>query len=167
MVTSRASVDMTTPRWVAVAVTVGVHVDMTSSPAIAIGELAGRFGLATHVLRHWESVGLLAPDRGSDGRRRYRDADVYRVAIILQAKELGFGLDRIQDVLQGSDRPARHAFWRSTWTRWSGPSRQRRRPSEPSSTRSPAPEENFLDCPEIRRQIASRIPPPVGCCPAD
>jgi len=140
---------------------------MTSSPAIAIGELAGRFGLATHVLRHWESVGLLAPDRGSDGRRRYRDADVYRVAIILQAKELGFGLDRIQDVLQGSDRPARHAFWRSTWTRWSdhrvsggGQASRRARARLP-------PEENFLDCPEIRRQIASRIPPPVGCCPAD
>lgn len=27
----------------------------------AIGELAARFGLSTHVLRHWEAVGLLAP----------------------------------------------------------------------------------------------------------
>jgi hypothetical protein len=26
-----------------------------------IGELAARFGLATHVLRHWEDVGLLSP----------------------------------------------------------------------------------------------------------
>ncbi len=33
---------------------------MKSSPW-TIGELAARFGLATHVLRHWEDVGLLTP----------------------------------------------------------------------------------------------------------
>ncbi|MEU1481969.1 MerR family DNA-binding transcriptional regulator [Streptomyces sp. NPDC005760] len=29
--------------------------------AMSIGALAARFGLATHVLRHWESMGLLHP----------------------------------------------------------------------------------------------------------
>ena len=43
----------------------------------SIGELAERFGLETHVLRHWESEGLLEPeapgelaDAPDDGSRR-------------------------------------------------------------------------------------------------
>ncbi len=139
---------------------------MTSSTAIAIGELAGRFGLATHVLRHWESVGLLAPDRGSDGRRRYRDADVYRVAVILQAKELGFGLDHIRDVLQGSDRPARHAVLEEhleALERTIASAEAAKRAVEHALA---CPEENFLNCPEVRCHIASRIPAPVSR-PAD
>jgi DNA-binding transcriptional MerR regulator len=36
-----------------------------------IGELAGRFGLATHVLRHWEAAGLLIPAARVGGRRQY------------------------------------------------------------------------------------------------
>jgi hypothetical protein len=37
---------------------------------LTIGELAARFGLATHVLRHWETKGLLSPARRVAGRRR-------------------------------------------------------------------------------------------------
>ena len=35
----------------------------TPGEEMTIGELAARFGLATHVLRHWEAVGLLGPER--------------------------------------------------------------------------------------------------------
>ena len=43
---------------------VRLNVDMKSTnAALTIGEVAGRFGLPAHVLRHWESVGLLAPVR--------------------------------------------------------------------------------------------------------
>ncbi|MZG18734.1 MerR family DNA-binding transcriptional regulator, partial [Streptomyces sp. SID5914] len=30
---------------------------------LGIGALAARFGLAAHVLRHWEAMGLLHPGR--------------------------------------------------------------------------------------------------------
>ncbi|MFG3577701.1 MerR family transcriptional regulator [Micromonospora chersina] len=73
---------------------------------MTIGEIAGRFGLATHVLRHWESVGLLTPARVVAGRRRYRSADLYRVATILRAKEAGLSLEQIRDLLT-SAAPAR------------------------------------------------------------
>ncbi|GAA1404180.1 MerR family transcriptional regulator [Kitasatospora putterlickiae] len=63
---------------------------------MSIGALAERFGLATHVLRHWESVGLLAPARDAAGRRRYTAADLTRVAVILRAKEAGLSLDAIR-----------------------------------------------------------------------
>jgi hypothetical protein len=37
------------------------------SEEMTIGELAARFGLATHVLRHWEAMGLLTPVASSRG----------------------------------------------------------------------------------------------------
>ncbi|WP_378731938.1 MerR family transcriptional regulator [Nocardia brasiliensis] len=78
----------------------------SSAAATTIGTVAARFGLATHVLRHWESVGLLDPERDSAGRRRYTDDDVFRVAVILLAKDAGFSLDEIRAILTGSDRSA-------------------------------------------------------------
>ena len=76
---------------------------------LTIGEAAGRFGLATHVLRHWESVGLLTPARTSADRRRVGPADTYRIAVILRAKEAGLGLDEIGRLLGAGDRAARTA----------------------------------------------------------
>ncbi|WP_191257606.1 MerR family transcriptional regulator [Amycolatopsis oliviviridis] len=69
------------------------------SSTLSVGEVAERFGLATHVLRHWESVGLLEPARSGD-RRRYDDADLYRVSVILRAKEAGLSLDGIREMFQ-------------------------------------------------------------------
>jgi len=66
---------------------------------MTIGKVAGRFGLATHVLRHWESVGLLSPSRVVAGRRRYGPDHLYRIAVILRAKEAGFGLDDIREMI--------------------------------------------------------------------
>lgn len=60
-----------------------------------MGDVAERFGLATHVLRHWEDVGLLAPARDSGGRRRYGRDDVVRVAVIIRSKDAGMSLDQI------------------------------------------------------------------------
>ncbi len=70
---------------------------------MTIGTIAGRFGLAPHVLRHWESAGLLSPLRGAGGRRRYSSDDLYRIAVILRAKEAGFSLKDIQDMLNTRD----------------------------------------------------------------
>ncbi|MEV1321515.1 MerR family transcriptional regulator [Micromonospora arborensis] len=83
-----------------------VDVKSTGPAALTIGEVAEHFGLATHVLRHWESMGLLAPARAEAGRRRYRRADLYRIAVILSAKQAGFALDDIRDMVTASD-PAR------------------------------------------------------------
>src|ERR1700754_4289458 len=81
---------------------VRLNVDMKS-----IGEVAARFGLPTHVLRHWEAEGLLTPAR-TGGRRRYTDADLSRVAAILISKEAGFGLADIRAVLAAPSASARH-----------------------------------------------------------
>ncbi|KAA1427954.1 MerR family transcriptional regulator [Nocardioides antri] len=65
----------------------------------SVGELAERFDLPPHVLRHWESMGLLAPERDSGGRRRYREDDAYRVAAIVSSKAAGMSLEQIRSLL--------------------------------------------------------------------
>lgn len=79
---------------------------MKSSP-FSIGDVAARFGLATHVLRHWEDAGLLAPDRDGADRRRYGDDDIVRIAVILRSKAAGMGLEQIS-VLLDEQAPSRH-----------------------------------------------------------
>ncbi len=68
-----------------------------------IGALAERFGIATHVLRHWESMELLSPERDGNGRRRYGHDDVVRTAMILRAKEAGLNLEEIRAMLATRD----------------------------------------------------------------
>jgi MerR family copper efflux transcriptional regulator len=73
----------------------------------SIGELAARFGLATHVLRHWEDVGLLSPARRVAGRRVYGAVHVTRVAEILLGKEAGFSLEQLRELFTAPDRARR------------------------------------------------------------
>ncbi|MFB7449027.1 MerR family transcriptional regulator [Streptomyces sp. NPDC056194] len=99
------------------ATTLVVNADMKSSGApptapappttMTIGELAGRFGLATHVLRHWESAGLLEPARDTHGRRRYDAGHITRVAVVLRAKAAGLALDDIRELLRAGDPAVR------------------------------------------------------------
>lgn len=85
---------------------VGLNVGMKSSP-LTIGEVAGHFGVPAHVLRHWESVGLLAPARVEGGRRRYTHDDLVRVASIVEMKRAGLPLPDIRDFLAAIRTPAR------------------------------------------------------------
>ena len=74
----------------------------TQNVSWSVGELAARFELETHVLRHWEDVGLLAPERDPAGRRRYGRDDLVRVAVIVRSKAAGMSLSQIA-VLLDSD----------------------------------------------------------------
>ncbi|WP_232678544.1 MerR family transcriptional regulator [Nocardioides sp. R-C-SC26] len=80
----------------------------SSQETWTIGELATRFGLATHVLRHWEDMGLLDPPRDSAGRRRFGGEELVRVAVILRSKAAGMSLEQIA-VLLDAGAPERHA----------------------------------------------------------
>ncbi|MFE0347107.1 MerR family transcriptional regulator [Streptomyces griseoluteus] len=86
-----------------------VDSDRTSIP---IGALAERFGLATHVLRHWDAMGLLRPARDAAGRRRYGSADLTRVAVILRAKDAGLSLDTIRSLTAATDPATRRDILR-------------------------------------------------------
>ncbi|WP_165990200.1 MerR family transcriptional regulator [Streptomyces sp. YIM 98790] len=77
---------------------------------LTIGELAGRFGLATHVLRHWEDMGVLVPARRVGGQRRYAPGQAAEVAMILLGKESGFSLEEIRRFADGPGRADRRAL---------------------------------------------------------
>lgn len=71
-------------------------------PRLAIGELAGEFGLTHRTIRHYEDEGLLFPERiGSapGGARIYGHRDRARLALICRGKRLGFSLAEIKDFL--------------------------------------------------------------------
>jgi DNA-binding transcriptional MerR regulator len=70
----------------------------------SIGDVAARFGLETHVLRHWESVGLLEPARDSAGRRRYGEHDAVRIAVVIRSQSAGMSLEQIGVLLDGGNR---------------------------------------------------------------
>ncbi|HWK76426.1 MULTISPECIES: helix-turn-helix domain-containing protein [unclassified Microbacterium] len=73
----------------------------------SVGDVAERFDLPTNVLRHWETVGLLHPERDSAGRRRYGEDEVVRIAIIQRSKRAGMTLEQI-GVLLDDGRSGRH-----------------------------------------------------------
>lgn len=83
---------------------------VTGTTGLTIGEVARRFGIAAHVLRHWESMGLLSPARVS-GQRRYTDDDLYRIAAVVRAKQAGLGLDQIHQMITARS-PQRRAILR-------------------------------------------------------
>src|SRR5690242_13799932 len=78
-----------------------------------IGELAARFGVATHVLRHWEDMGLLSPARRVAGRRVYGPAHVTRVAEILIGKDAGFSLEQLRELFAAPDHDRRQEVLRA------------------------------------------------------
>lgn len=75
--------------------------------SLPIGDAAARFSLPTNVLRHWEEVGLLRPDRDGGGRRRYGDDDLVRIGVIVRSKNAGMSLEQI-GVLLDEQAPERH-----------------------------------------------------------
>jgi len=78
-----------------------------------IGELAARFGLATHVLRHWEDMGLLSPARREAGRRVYGPAHITRVAEITIGKDAGFSLEQLRELFAAPGRARRREVLRA------------------------------------------------------
>ena len=54
---------------------------------LSIGELAAEFGLAPHVLRHWESEGVLEPAAREGGKRRYDESARMRIGTILRGQD--------------------------------------------------------------------------------
>ncbi|MGW1741670.1 MerR family transcriptional regulator [Nocardia sp. NPDC001965] len=81
--------------------------DRPATDHLTIGELATRFDLATHVLRHWESVGLLLPAERVNGRRKYNQDHVLRVAMIVRGKAAGLSLEQLREWLDAPSRAAR------------------------------------------------------------
>jgi len=73
---------------------------------IGIGELSRRTGVKVPTIRFYEQIDLLpSPPRTEGNQRRYGKAEVDRLNFIRHARELGFEVDDIRELLSLSARP--------------------------------------------------------------
>jgi MerR family mercuric resistance operon transcriptional regulator len=67
---------------------------------MSVGQLAKKAGVNVETVRYYERIGLLPqPQRLASGYRLYSDEDVTRLQFIRHAKELGFTLNEIRELL--------------------------------------------------------------------
>lgn len=123
---------------------------------MAIGELAARFDLPTHVLRHWESMGLLDPERDAAGRRRYGPEHLVRVAMVLRAKEAGLGLADIARMIHTGPGERREVLERSR-DRLTARIAAARASLELVEGALGCDHEDLMTCPRFQAQIASIV----------
>jgi DNA-binding transcriptional MerR regulator len=64
-----------------------------------IGELSRRTGIAASALRYYEEVGLITPVARAGGSRVYTDDILDRLAVISAAKDAGFTIAEIRQLI--------------------------------------------------------------------
>jgi DNA-binding transcriptional MerR regulator len=75
---------------------------------ISIGQLARATGAKVPTIRYYEQAGLLpAPARTEGRQRRYSRAAVARLNFIRHARELGFEIAAVRELLALSEQPDR------------------------------------------------------------
>ena len=73
---------------------------------MTIGRLSKAAGVKVTTIRYYESINLMGkPERSTSGQRLYDDADVQRLSFIRHARDLGFPIDSIQELIDLQDQP--------------------------------------------------------------
>ncbi len=78
-----------------------MNTDLSSVPwPVNIGQAAQLSGISPKMLRHYEGLGLLGAVRRTDGNyRQYAQSDVHTLRFIRRARDMGFTLDEIRDLV--------------------------------------------------------------------
>jgi len=65
-----------------------------------IGQASTATGVSQRMIRHYEKIGLVPPPpRRDSGYRDYDEADVHRLRFIANARDLGFPIEEIRELL--------------------------------------------------------------------
>lgn len=68
--------------------------------SMTIGQIARQAGVGVETIRFYERIGLIEdPPRRESGYRQYSPEEVARIQFIKRAKELGFSLKEIKELL--------------------------------------------------------------------
>ena len=74
---------------------------------LTIGRVAEAAGCKVQTVRYYEQIGLIpAPPRTSGNQRVYDNSAIHRLMFIRHARELGFPLQAIRDLISLSDNPS-------------------------------------------------------------
>ena len=74
---------------------------MSDTATWNISEAARRSGVSAKMVRHYESLGLLPTvQRTESGYRQYGEAEVHTLRFIRRARDLGFSMDEIGQLLK-------------------------------------------------------------------
>lgn len=72
-----------------------------TEPTLSSGDLARRTGTTVRTVRFYEEAGMLKPAAvGKGGRRLYTEAELERLALITDLRELDLSLEEIRDLLR-------------------------------------------------------------------
>jgi DNA-binding transcriptional MerR regulator len=75
------------------------------SEKLTIGKLAGATGTKVETIRYYEQIGLLsAPARSAANYRTYDVAHLRRLSFIRRARDLGFSIDQVRELMGLADR---------------------------------------------------------------
>jgi MerR family transcriptional regulator, copper efflux regulator len=127
-----------------------------------IGELGRLSGVAAHVLRHWEAVGVLTPAVRVHGRRVYRELHVRRVGLIISAQEAGLSLHELREVLEAPTIRARREMLEQHASRLMARVLQLEKARGIVEQMLAWPHEDLSECPLAARALCERGSPATG-----
>lgn len=75
------------------------------SEKLTIGKLASATGTKVETIRYYEQIGLLpTPARSAGNYRTYEDEHLRRLSFIRRARDLGFSIEQVRELMGLADR---------------------------------------------------------------
>ena len=76
----------------------------TGGIAMKVNQLAKELGTTADTVRYYTRRGLLSPAKGGNGYKEYSAADYRRLRFILTARQLGFSVEDVSQILGEADQ---------------------------------------------------------------